>query len=1272
MRGWIAQHIELSLEEALVWLKSTHVGDKNVDKSDNRFSYDQRKLTIKLNKPGLIQLIGSSKVQNSSQFLTVSDGTTEIAAIFEQDFLKIGGTIDSTLAKIKDFLNLKDCNTDFHSAVQPGSRTSSPLAHSAKFATQISNRNPEPRKEKKAISDVQATDLLRILEQDRRPADQIRSNSRRPSKQGQLLESDNIASVAQLPSSTSSFAATSLERDNEVGNKKDVDSPQFPSRGSIDKQEDGGDGVLGNEKSSASNMRSNDIGSAAANRQQAGQFEEIYPFQENLTSIPRSYQHIPKDQADNLTRAESWFPSPENHDLTPSRFLEAQLEFHDKRLAAQASAPCKDLAQNTEGPILHQVQETTETEHEDFDGIHHGNDISKDSHKHAEDNESAYSQLAHNNDDGHWSVDDSRNGSQISWSTSPTREPNRHMIGTNDTFNQTLDQDQLIPQLTSPVVNEVGVPSPNGSIGPTSEPILKRTVGSPPSAVATESIRVSAVKIRVPLASAGNTPSSPSDDEELELDVPHALVDETTSRNSPKSEELRVPQPSLPAATRHKSAVQVEKTPSQRKRPHKYLSSDVFIPGTYTNSENKPEKGNLQTTSSEAFSLPPPPKLPAKIAENFDKALEIQHDLDNSKLHNPPDEPISSRSNDRIIHQSTLRGHTYSPLQIPNLDGAISDDQPSTSRSSSTDSSQIGQDSPEQGYNKACSAKRRKTTDPRALGFSQVEPPYRDSHELARDIRRRVLRSQKPRQDSRAAENSIKKDPQSLVLPEDLHMVENSIAKDVPNALSSTQIHQSEQHPTSLFEKYCKTYPRYNGSKKQFIQALVYLEWLGTPTRQPNRSLWDDFVRFYAHEYSDHVQTSATKMTGMQFYSHLGTFEPDFSHPKDLAGRIITPESVKAALSPESPDHDAVNDMREKYRGAARPASQQSTAAWSDQSKLIMQAPGERLNIVDTDYTLLSNDLQELEKVTPQKSLKTAGQLPSFSSKYFTPMKQKKRRTPPSLKEPLEWRSNSSNILETVAAPTRASEEPESIGPRRRFFETPSQLLLPPRTGSHHSFPSSQKPASLTNSPEKPDGTLSIQTKAAELATPTQKEATQPIMSEHKSPRERRPRRTLSKPLLEKSISPPLLRERSLTGSNKSEQVADWLENQEQPISVENSKKLPSAAPMFKGKWEFGKYLAQKRRESSNRRPRLTPRTSFSLKPRSSSGNRLPSPSFRDKKQLPSQPLLYYLSALVSNSLNRSITFLILAHRPFKVFSTYTYTYNLATLPITSILTIDF
>lgn len=61
LRSWIAQHIEKALAEALVWLESTCVKGRNSVKSDdNRFSYEQEKLTIKLEKAGAIQLIGVS------------------------------------------------------------------------------------------------------------------------------------------------------------------------------------------------------------------------------------------------------------------------------------------------------------------------------------------------------------------------------------------------------------------------------------------------------------------------------------------------------------------------------------------------------------------------------------------------------------------------------------------------------------------------------------------------------------------------------------------------------------------------------------------------------------------------------------------------------------------------------------------------------------------------------------------------------------------------------------------------------------------------------------------------------------------------------------------------------------------------------------------------------------------------------------------------------------------------------------------------------------
>lgn len=57
LRGWLAQNIEQSLEEALVWLKSTCVAHENAYKPHEQFSYEQERLSIKLEKPGLIHLI---------------------------------------------------------------------------------------------------------------------------------------------------------------------------------------------------------------------------------------------------------------------------------------------------------------------------------------------------------------------------------------------------------------------------------------------------------------------------------------------------------------------------------------------------------------------------------------------------------------------------------------------------------------------------------------------------------------------------------------------------------------------------------------------------------------------------------------------------------------------------------------------------------------------------------------------------------------------------------------------------------------------------------------------------------------------------------------------------------------------------------------------------------------------------------------------------------------------------------------------------------------
>ncbi|KAI9640366.1 hypothetical protein NHQ30_011111 [Ciborinia camelliae] len=1068
-------------------------------------------------------------------------------------------------------------------------------------------------------SPVQAPDVLRLLQRNQKAAAQITNTSPKLSETEQPFESANITSVTRPLSLKPSSAATNSKKVNQAGNTIEAHIPQLSPERSIDKQEIGSDSILRNRKSSANNAKLKTIGSATANRHHNRQIKEIYLFQENLTSIPRSYERISKEQMNNLEREEAWFSSSDNHASIPPKILEAQLKFHQKRLAAQVSAFPKNLLQNTESLIMDQDPEDAEAEDsEDGDDNHHGDHISKDSHKVAEEvpytHELPHPQMTIENDEGHQPDSGTNDASECSWPPSPEAHLKpRQVIGENYASDPILAQDHLMPQHIPAIENGVGITSPIDSNESNSDPFRKRMVSSPPIPTVTQGEGTSAIMMKVPTELTLNPTSSLSDDEEMELEVPHVLGDEVQSSNPPVNEFPRISQPSLPGTARHKSAVQVEKTPRQRKRPNEELSSDIIIPGTYTSSQNKPDKDNLYIRKSGIFSSPRPPNLPEQLIETFDETSQNKHGRSNSKLQDPCDPQISKSNND-IIHQSISRAHPHLSLQIPNLDGT-SDVPTSPGRSSSMNSSPPSRISPEQKYNKGRSAKRRRIIDPYALGFSQEETPYIDSHELARAIRREALQNLPRLDDSQMVDDNTEKGLQSLAPPDDSRIVDHSIEKGLPSTVISEhistshnnrppgqltspimisndcdmvmkpilpngtqpclgQVHQSEQQRTSLFDEYCKTYSQYNGSKKQFIQALVYLEWLGI-SRQPPDSLWDDIVRCYAQEFSEHLRTGTSRMTLIQFYKDFRILDFDFLHPTP-AGRIVTQESLKAALSPESTDQDLIEDSRGKFKGAARLSLQQSTIPRSNKSRPVEQPSSEQINIADVEDTLLSNDSEQLENATPQRSFESADQLPSLSNANSTPMRQENGRKLPRTESPAS-RSNSTETLGIAMAPLRASKEPEKVT-SRRFFETSSQLPLSSKLGSlpRRSLPATQKPSLPTISPKMPNSSPSM---------------------------ERRPRERPSKSSLERSISPSPSRRKSMVASNKPEKVANWLKTQEQPMEVDKSTKLPSTAPLFKGKWDFGKYLAQKRRERSNRPSRSTPKTSFSLKHRSSSGS---------------------------------------------------------------------
>lgn len=1329
MRSWLAQHIEKSLAEAVDWLKSVHVVKQNADGSHNRFSYKHEKLTIQLEKPGLVHLIGSNKVRDAIQFMTVSDGTTEIAAVFQQEFLnrfleknkgtlegligeslvagdcqlicdfnaaveppnrlylyipsfklkgrqdisssaraiEIGGTIDNTLRTMQKILNPRDCNNDFHSSVMPESRNSSLLSQSAMFATQVSNRISEPRKEKNDASRAQAPDILRVLQGNHQPAVEITNTSPQPNQPGPPLDSPISTSAARPLSSMSNSSATNSEEDNDLGNSKHAHVPRSPIERSIDQEEVGSDRILDDKEPSSKNAALTVIGSSNRARHQGVPVNEIYPFQQSLAFIPRSYALISKEQRAILERVNSWVSPSENYGSMPPLLpgvLQANLlAFHEKRLARQESVHCKNTVQSSEEPNLYPDLNTVGTrDSEDGDTTHHGNDISEDSNKDAE--EVAYtSELLHfhkspDNEEDHQSDSDSSDLSKLSCPSPEANSMPRQVMDVNAAPDQSLGQAHSVTQPSPTIENGAVIPSADDSNAPTSDGSQKSISQSPPAI--SQSIRTSNVKIRLPTASTFDLTSSPSDDEEIELGHAHVLGEEIHRSDPLVDEYLPISQPTLPIITRHKSGVQVEKTPKRRKRPIEELSSDAIVPGTYNSSQKDPDDKSSFIPESGIFSLPSPCKLPSKVTETFVEVHQDKHERNDSEIQRSHARQISSTSNDDIIYENASGPQPYPHLQISDLDGVASDVVPSTVGRPPTNHSPSNQNSPEQGHDRGILAKRRRITDPVALGFSQEESPYRDRNEMVRANRREIrkaLQSLPPTEGSQIVDGNIENNPQSRasaegprtiqdrnknVLPCTVTVEQTStshISRPTNHSTSSLmtlddhdmskgsfspsgtqsnsgKAHQSEQQPASLFEEYCAAYPRYTGTKKQFLQALIYLEWLGTPIRQPHRSLWDDFVRFYAHEYSDHVRTSAARMTGIQFYNYLGISDPEFTHSDDITCRIINPESIKAALSSESPDHDAIEKMRGKYRGTARPASQQSIVYGSDRIEPVRQSSSP-IELITITNAPVSSSAQP-EKITSKRPFETAGQSPSLSNPEVTPAEQEKRWTfpergisgdsaaqdpsPPRTEVPIS-QPNAPEVYETVAAPTEDMKEHRKATPRR-FFETPSQLPSSLGRGSSPriSSLSAQKSASPIVSFKTPNNSSSKHTRRTEPESPTQGKAPH-IMNERVPSIECKPQGFSSRPSLERSISPPPSRRESTAASNKPEKVMDWLKNKEQPMRVEKSTKSPSTAQTYKGKWEFGKYLARKRIESSSRPPRLTPRTSFSLKPRSNSGS---------------------------------------------------------------------
>lgn len=119
----------------------------------------------------------------------------------------------------------------------------------------------------------------------------------------------------------------------------------------------------------------------------------------------------------------------------------------------------------------------------------------------------------------------------------------------------------------------------------------------------------------------------------------------------------------------------------------------------------------------------------------------------------------------------------------------------------------------------------------------------------------------------------------------------------------------------TAYDKFILAYPDYQGTEEQFINGLVYMEWLVNKKGKNflRKSLWDDLLRVLADDYVDYIQgptISGQRMKGLEFYNELDQ-DPVF---KKL---IITPSNLEDFIL--SLNKSNVEEVRRVYGIGQKP-----------------------------------------------------------------------------------------------------------------------------------------------------------------------------------------------------------------------------------------------------------------------------------------------------------------------------------------------------------------
>ncbi|KAM3087763.1 hypothetical protein ACMFMG_001836 [Clarireedia jacksonii] len=982
---------------------------------------------------------------------------------------------------------------------------------------------------------------------------------------------------------------------------------------------------------------SNDANPSTVTNGHTDQHAQIYTFQRTSRFIPRCYDLIEKDQKLLLDCEDSWFDVSQNKARIPEKVLQDQIRFHESQAALQVSANSDESGQendsdaHTEGSV-----DNSEDDHADNQASNEEN-----ASQHVPSIASTFGKGCHPLQSKILVEDttadlgqDYNSGScqRSSQNTASTQESDAAHIDHSESTDAESDYSQPSPAVNSRARNQVTTPEtlspvnnqlPSSPLSHTnamptsaneskpkdciitdpleSDSFRKRMVESPASSVTTpKRLRATAGSkeaIHRPLF------SSQTDEEDLELDIPHALGEKVHGSSPTHGTSLQISSQQLSTRVSHSELlIQVEKTPSQKKRNNREPSTEAFIPGTYSNSqpcpmEDESKRADTVVTSQSTNadfheSATPLPLVPSTMAQKIQDAGSTDKtsssiQISRSRLNKSP--------TPNITEQSVLVFQAPSPSSIPNFDGE-GDILPTSNQQPQLRTPPRAANVPKERVdNGEQPRKRRNVKDLAALGFSQDDVQIIDRDQMVRASRREILRrlssidpedvltskecSKSPvvaehqksptSIDSRASDKRREHSPglennQVVSLDLTTAQISEPVATDGVNPDANSQ---AEGIQSTLYMEYYRAYPNYKGTEKQFVKALVYLEWLGA-SRRPHESLLDDFVRCYAQDYSDYLRHgNAERLTGMEFYNKLREVDMDYFHPKP-SGRILTAGRLESALADGSLDCNLVETWRQKYNMTSRPSPRPSPIHSSKELVTMEEGTDHQTSLDETatiaTHASTTDDLEIPKKAVSRRFFETHSQVAAQGSRkdeegsainpvgVDIPSLRKKRRS-------LPWKGRGETP--NISNPLNASSQ------------------------SNHAKAVDDRPISrMESSP-----VFASEESAIDLTSPT------PSMHDPERP---------SKTPLGRSISqPPTSRPRPKAPPDVQRDVKEVLKHQVQPSRVEKSRTRTPRSSMLPPSFSLGKLLAKTRKKCSGVLSKTTPMSSFSTSPISSSVN---------------------------------------------------------------------